>query len=281
MKRSCFAPRAADPPGARAGEHRQAHGARGGRQVCGARAIHGRPRLVGHLQSSFHRRKLRLAADAPARLLAGPRRLCAGLLCRGRSRVLHAHPHHHPEGLAQPLCAHHVPEDPQSGQAEEARAGIHRARRAGLPGFAHGGRHPHRHVHHPQFPRAPGHYRRLELRRRNQEDHLHRAQLPAAAGRRAVHALLGQRRQRRRRGHLLRPLRHRQDHAFRRPQPPPDWRRRARLERQRRFQFRGRLLRQGHPAFRGSRAANLRGHPPLWDDSGKRGVTIPSRATSI
>ena len=51
----------------------------------------------------------------------------------------------------------------------------------------------------------------------------------------------------RRRGAVLRPLRHRQDHAFRRSEPPPDRRRRARLERQRRLQFRRRLLRQVHP----------------------------------
>jgi hypothetical protein len=41
---------------------------------------------------------------------------------------------------------------------------------------------------------SAGHYRRHQLRRRNQEDHLHRAEFPAAAAGRAAHALLGQRR---------------------------------------------------------------------------------------
>ncbi len=51
----------------------------------------------------------------------------------------------------------------QSGQPEEACAGVHRDRRTRLSGIAHGGRHPHRHVYHPQFPRAPGHYWRIRI----------------------------------------------------------------------------------------------------------------------
>ena len=43
--------------------------------------------------------------------------------------------------------------------------------------------------------------------------------------------------------HLLRPVRHRQDHPLHRSQAPADRRRRARLGRQRRVQLRGRLLR--------------------------------------
>ena len=45
---------------------------------------------------------------------------------------------------------------------------------------------------------------------------------------------------------LLRPVRHRQDHPFHRPQASPHRRRRARLGRFRRLQLRGRLLCQGH-----------------------------------
>ena len=47
------------------------------------------------------------------RLPAGARRVRAGLLRRRRSRAPPADPHHHAEGLAQPVRAHHVPEDPQ------------------------------------------------------------------------------------------------------------------------------------------------------------------------
>ena len=70
--------------------------------------------------------------------------------------------------------------------------------------------------------------------------------------RRVPHALLGQRRGSGRRGAVLRALRHRQDHPFGRPPAPPDRRRRARLERQRRLQLRGRMLRQVHPALAGA-----------------------------
>ena len=54
------------------------------------------------------------------------------------------------------------------------------------------------------------------------------------------------------------------------PTPRPDRRRRARLERRRRLQLRGRLLRQGHPALAGGRAADLRLHAPLRHDPGER-----------
>jgi hypothetical protein len=93
-----------------------------------------------------------------------------------------------------------------------------------------------------------------------------------AAGRRAAHALLGQRRPVRRRGHFLRPLRHRQDHPLGRPRAQSDRRRRAWLERQRRLQLRGWLLRQGHPPLRKRRAADLRLHAPLRHDFRKRGL---------
>ena len=56
----------------------------------------------------------------------------------------------------------------------------------------------------------------IGLRRRDQEDGLHGAELPAAARRRAADALLGQRRRGRRRRDLLRPLGDGQDDALRR-----------------------------------------------------------------
>ena len=62
-----------------------------------------------------------------------------------------------------------------------------------------------------------------------------------------------------RRGAVLRAFGHRQDHAFGRSRAPPDRRRRARLERPRRLQFRGRLLRQVHPALAASN------EPQIWN----------------
>ena len=56
---------------------------------------------------------------------------------------------------------------------------------------------------------------------------------------------------------VLRPVRHRQDHAVGRSEPHPDRRRRARLGPAGRVQFRGRLLRQVHQAVGGSRARDL------------------------
>ena len=129
-------------------------------------------------------------------------------------------------------------------------------------------RHDHRHRLHPQD--HPD--RQLVLCRRDEEVGLHHAQLlPAGAGRDAD-ALLGQCRQGRRRGAVLRPLRHRQDHALGRSEPHADRRRRARLGPGRRVQLRGRLLRQVHQALAGSRARDLRRHQPLRRGAGKRGV---------
>ncbi len=141
-----------------------------------------------------------------------------------------------------------------------------------VPGQPAGGHDPQRDLHHRQLLGAAGPDRRLALRRRDQEDHLHGAQLPAAARGRHVDALLGQRRAQGRHGAVLRPLGHRQDHAFGRPEAPADRRRRARLERQRHLQLRGRLLRQGHPLVALGRAADLRLHAPLRHHHRKRGA---------
>ena len=58
---------------------------------------------------------------------------------------------------------------------------------------------------------------RHHVRRRDEEGAVHGDELPAARAERAADALLGDRRAEGRRRPLLRPLRHRQDHALRRP----------------------------------------------------------------
>ena len=63
---------------------------------------------------------------------------------------------------------------------------------------------------------APRHHPRHHVRRRDEEGPLHGHELPAARAQRAADALLGDRGQEGRRRALLRPLRHRQDHAVRR-----------------------------------------------------------------
>ena len=71
---------------------------------------------------------------------------------------------------------------------------------------------------------------------------------------------------------VLRPVRHRQDHAVGRSEPHPDRRRRDRLVAGGHLQFRGRLLRQDHQVLAGSRADDLGRHQPLRRGAGERGV---------
>ena len=71
---------------------------------------------------------------------------------------------------------------------------------------------------------------------------------------------------------LLRPVRHRQDHAVGRSEPHADRRRRARLGQGRRLQFRRRLLRQVHQAVEGSRAGDLRRQQALRRGARERGA---------
>ena len=148
---------------------------------------------------------------------------------------------------------------------------VHGDRRAELQGRPGEARHALRRLHPRALRQEAGAHRRHALRRRNQEVDLHHPQLHAAAAGRAVDALLGEHRRRRRHGALLRPLRHRQDDALERPAPAADRRRRARLERQRRLQLRGRLLRQGDQAVGRGRAADLRDDAALRHHSRERG----------
>ena len=132
------------------------------------------------------------------------------------------------------------------------------------------GRHAHRHVRRAASRAHRAARRRHVLRGRDQEVDLHRHERPAAARRRLPDALLGERRRRRSRRGLLRPLRHRQDDALRRPGARADRRRRARLGRQRRLQHRRRLLREGDPPVGGGRARDLRDDAHLRDDPRER-----------
>ena len=85
----------------------------------------------------------------------------------------------------------------------------------------------------------------------------------------------------RRRRAVLRPVGHRQDDAVERSRAAADRRRRARLERSRRLQLRGRLLREDDPAVGRGRAADLRDHAPLRHRARERRRSIRTRARSI
>ena len=82
-------------------------------------------------------------------------------------------------------------------------------------------------------------------------------------------------------GDLLRPFRHRQDHAVGRCLAHPDRRRRAWLERAWRLQFRRRLLCQGDQAFARGRAGNLLHHRTLRHGAGECGDGSRRPASSI
>ena len=114
--------------------------------------------------------------------------------------------------------------------------------------------------------------RRVLLCRRDEEERVHHAELLSARKGRDADALLGQCRPRRRHRDLLRPVRHRQDHAVGRSEAHADRRRRARLGQGRHLQFRRRLLRQVHQAVAGSRAGDLRRQQALRRGAGKRGA---------
>ena len=202
-------------------------------------------------------------------LLAGPRRLCAGLLRRRRPGIRDAHPGGEPAGVAQSLrAAAFHPAGP--GTDRRSRAAVFDSFRARFPGQPGRRRHQLGNLHRDQFQEARGADLRHQLRRGNEEVGLHDPELPAAGTRRVPHALLGEHGRGGRRGAVLRTLRHRQDHALGRCRAPADRRRRARLERQRRVQFRGRLLRQVHTPLRGERTADLE-RDPLRHGAGERG----------
>ena len=93
--------------------------------------------------------------------------------------------------------------------------------------------------------------------------------LPAQG--RAADALQRQYRPGRRRRAVLRPVRHRQDHAVLRSAPQADRRRRAWLGRRRRLQFRGRLLRQGDQPVGRAEPEIWAAIAPLRHRAGERG----------
>ena len=151
----------------------------------------------------------------------------------------------------------------RSGRGGRGRARVHGHRSAELQGRSDAARHEHRSGHRAELREEARAHRRHQLRRRDEEVDLQRAELRAAAQERALDALLGQHRHVRRHGALLRPLRHRQDDAVERSRARADRRRRARLERSRRLQLRGRLLREDDQAVGRGRAADLRDDAPV------------------
>ena len=80
--------------------------------------------------------------------------------------------------------------------------------------------------------------------------------------------------------HLLRPVGHRQDHAFGRHLARADRRRRTRLVRKGHLQLRRRLLRQDHQPQPGRRTRNLRHHLEVRARWSKTWSSTPRRSNS-
>ncbi len=74
----------------------------------------------GEYNRPFSTEKFSALLTRMSGLPAGPRRVRAGLLRRRRSGLPHAHPHRHREGLAQPVRAQHVREDPRHRRGSNA-----------------------------------------------------------------------------------------------------------------------------------------------------------------
>ena len=146
---------------------------------------------------------------------------------------------------------------PDSGRTQTSPAGVHRNCGPGVQGRSSARRRCLGSFYPAELHAPHRADRRNIVRRRDEEVHLQRNELPAAAAQCVPHALLGQRRAQWRERAVLRALGHRQDHALGRSLARPDRRRRARMERRRRLQLRGRMLCQVHQAFEKERAADL------------------------
>ena len=197
----------------------------------------------------------------------------AGPLWRRRSEVPDQDARLHRARLA--LAVHPPAPDPSGPLgARELRAGDDHHRHAVVQAGPQASRRP-RGLRHDGRDRLHPQDRadlRLVLRGRDEEVGVHDAELLSAGAGRHADALLGQRRQGRRQRAVLRPVRHRQDHAVGRSEPHPDRRRRDRLVAERHLQLRGRLLRQDHQAVARSRAADLGRHQPLRRGARERRV---------
>ena len=172
----------------------------------------------------------------------------SGSLWRRRSSVAHTRARLHRIRLA--LALHPQSPDPSAGGgAGELRPGADDRRSALVSRRSQAARGAKRDDHRLRLHAENRTDRRHELCGRDEKIGVHRPQLPPAGEAGHADALLGQHRQGRRLGDLLRPLRHGQDDALRRSATHAHRRRRAWVGPRRNLQFRGRLLRQGDQAL--------------------------------
>ena len=250
--------------------HRQAHRSLAARQVRRSRAGATATRSGGDRSTSHSPRSTTTACERGCSHYVADRPLYSQDLYIG------AHPDHrrslrvYTETAWASIFARNLFRRPPLERPRALRAELHDHRRPVLHRRSgHGG--GAQRDRHPAPPRADGdHHRGHRVRRRDQEVGLHGHELPAARRGDAADAFIGQCRQGRRPGALLRALRHRQDDALRRSRAEPHRRRRAWLGSRWALQLRGRLLRQDHPPLADVRAGHLRDHAPLRHDPGER-----------
>ena len=175
-------------------QHRQAHRPRRQRQVRGARADPPKATSGGASTTVPIGRRSSTSCSAACRASCRAGTLFVQDCYAGRRPELPpAGAHHHRAGLAQPVRPQHVhPAEDQRG-IPPPRAGFHRDLLPVVQGLPADRRHPQQHGHRHQLRPAAVHHRQHRLRRRDQEVGLHHHELPAAAGGRDDHALLGQR----------------------------------------------------------------------------------------
>ena len=162
-------------------------------------------------------------------------------------------------------------------------AAVHGHRRAELQGRSGAPRHALRRRHRAELREAAGAHRAARAtpaRSRSRSSRVLNYLLPLQ--RRAADALLGQRRRRRATSALFFGLSGTGKTTLSSdPERAADRRRRARLERSRRLQLRGRLLREDDPAVGRGRAADLRDDAPLRHGARERRRRSGRRARSI
>ena len=180
-----------------------------------------RPRSGGVTSTTDLRGALRPAPGPPDDLRPGAGPLQPGPLHRRARGPPPLASGLHRDGLGQHLRPEPVP-PADAGAAVGFAPELHDHRRPVVPGRSRDRGHPDRHGD-PRPPQADGgHHRRDDVRRRDQEVGLHGHELPDAGRGRPADALVDQRRDGRRLGRLLRPLRNRQDHPLRRSAAQPD-----------------------------------------------------------
>ena len=252
--------------------HRPAHRTVAERQVRGARAVERAARALGRGEPADRRGEVRRAAPRHDGLPPGQGAVRPRRLGRHRPEVPAADPRRQRVRVAQPVRAQHVPARGRPGTSRQSPSGVHGHRPAELQGRPGEARH-----------RAPMssifvHFGRklVLIGGTHYAGEIKKSIFTILNYTLPLQGVLSM--------HCSANIGADGDTALffglsgtgkttlsSDPAPPPDRRRRARLERHRRLQLRRRLLRQGDQAVGGGRAADLRDDATLRHHPRERG----------